>query len=556
VPTLRIEAFTGIVPKVTAGLLPDNAAQIARNVRLESRAIMPWYGETQVHCPGLHKEIKTIYRFAGPPDKDPVWFVSTEDMDFVRGPVADVSEYRLYYTGDGITPRKTNWAMATANGKAPYPNTYYEMGTPGPKTAPTLTSSGGGEPPKETRAYVYTFVTEFGAVLEESAPSDAALITVNAAGDSVTITDFDAPPQGNYNYRYIRIYRSVTGSSTVNYQLVAQIDITTLSYTDTLTVEELGLILPSSYFTPPPEGLRGIVAMPGGILAGFVGNQVWFSEPYIPHAWPSTYMQTTDYPVVGMAVLNNTLVVLTERYPYTFVGSTPTGMTSDKMGLLEPCVSKLSITSDQYGVLYASPNGLVSISMGEQSVVTQQLIRRDQWQEYSPKTMFGEIYNNMYVGFYRGPDCKCRTLVVYRNDNPPLSNFDFPGTASFVEPTTGELYGVNEFDGCIYRLDDPNEPPKRDFRWKSKLFVLPNPTSFAWIQVLADFARYDPKSRPLGVKIFLDRELFYQFVATTTDPIRLPAGKKAYSLEVELVGTLPVLKVLFSTSAAELKEIA
>lgn len=555
-PYLRIEGFSGIIPKVTAGLLPDNAAQIARNVRLESRAIMPWYGEQEVYNPGLGPDIKTIYRFTGPSNKIPVWFAFKDDVDVVRGPVADVSEYRLYYTGDKITPRKTNWAMATANGLPPYPNDYYEMGTPGPTKPPVVSAAGSGSTPSETRAYLYTFVTEFGSVKEESAPSDAALVTCNASGDAVTIQGFQTPPSGKYNYKYIRIYRTVTGASSVNYQLVVELPIGTTSYVDKLRVEELGIVLASSYFTPPPAGLKGLVSMPGGFLAGFVGNQLWFSEPYIPHAWPSIYMQTTDYPIVGLAVLGNSLVVLTERYPYTFTGSTPTGITSDKLGLLEPCVSKLSITSDQYGVIYASPSGLVSLSIGDQSIITQSLIRRDQWDEYAPETMFGEIYNNMYIGFYRGKDKKSRTIVVYRNDNPPLSNYDFPGVASFVEPSTGNLYGVDEREGKIFQLDAAPTPPARDYHWKSKLFILPVPTSFAWMQILADFARYDIKARPLGVKIYVDRELFYQFVADTTDPIRLPGGKKGYSWEVELIGTMPVLRVLLATTVAELKEIA
>jgi hypothetical protein len=554
VPYLRIEGFSGIIPKVTPGLLPDNAAQIARNVRLESRAIVPWNDDQLEFDPELTGDIRTIYRYEGPSSEKPVWFVSNTDIDFVLGPIADVNEYRLYFAGEAITPRKTNWKMATSAGKPPYPNEYYEMGTPGPITAPVLTASGGGKAPTEVRAYVYTFVTEFALVLEESAPSNAALVTCNTADDVVTVSGFDKPPIGRYNYKFLRIYRSVTGNSAVNYQLVAQLPIQTTEYKDSLAVQELGIVLASSYFTPPPAGLKGLVVMPGGFLAGFVGNQVWFSEPYIPHAWPSIYMQTTDFPIVGLAVLGNSLIVLTDRYPYTFTGSVPTGITSDKLGLLEPCVSKLSITSDQYGIIYASPNGLVSLSIGAQSLITQSLIRRDQWQDYAPETMFGEIYSNMYVGFYKGLLGVNRTLILYRNDNPPLSNYDFPGVASFVEPKTGDLFGVDARDNKIYQLDIIGTKPTREYQWKSKLFIMPLPTSFAWIQVLADFTKFSPEERPLTVRLYADREFFYEFKPNTTDPLRLPAIKRGYSWEVELIGLLPVLRVLLATTTAELKE--
>lgn len=556
-PYLKLDGFSGIIPKVTAALLPDTSAQVANNLRLESGAIQPWYGETVAFDPQLPTPANDIYLFAGPRDADPVWLISNEDIDYVPGPIADVDEFRLYYTSETGTPKKTNWAMATADGAPPYPNTCYEMGTPGPITAPTLKASGGGKEPVETRSYIYTFITEFGSVLEESAPSDAALISCNAAGDTVTVSGFDAPPTGQYNYKYLRIYRSVTGSSSVSYQLVEQLPVDTVYYADSKAVEELGLQLVSSYFIPPPEGLRGLVAMPGGFLAGFVGNQVWFSEPYIPHAWPSIYMQTTDYPIVGLAVLGGSLLVTTDRYPYIFTGTTPTGITPDKLGLLEPCVSKRSITSDQYGVLYASPNGLVSLSLGTQQVITQSLYRRDQWDALEPSTLFGEIYNNMYVGFYRRrADDKYQTFILYRNENPPLSTYDFPGTASFIEPKSGSLYGVNADDGKIYLIDSVPHKPTRSYTWRSKLFILPIPSSFAWLQVIADFARYSTAERPLKVRLFVDQQLFYEIEPTTPEPIRLPAVYRGYAWEVELVGTMPVLRVLMATTVAELKEIA
>ena len=78
-------------------------------------------------------------KFFGPSNQS-VWLEWANDVDVVPGPVADVYEYRLYYTSSGFSPKKTNWALATANGggSAPYPDGYYEMGVPAPTTAPTL----------------------------------------------------------------------------------------------------------------------------------------------------------------------------------------------------------------------------------------------------------------------------------------------------------------------------------------------------------------------------------------------------------------------------------
>ena len=555
-PYLRIEGFTGVIPKTDPLMLPTNAAQVATNVRLETTALRPWCGEKVAFEPTPRDDhIQTIYRYSGPPDTDAVWLVFDDDVDIVAGPIADVKEFRLYYTSDKFSPRKTNWQLATSRGEKPYPNDYQEMGVPGPTSKPKLSAAGGGDTPVETRAYTYTWINVFGDIEEESAPSPAALVSCNSADDTVTISGFGTPPTGRYNYQKLRIYRSVTGSASSNYQQVVELPIDTTAYEDKKLVAELGAVLSSTYYTPPPEGLHGLVVLAGGFLAGFVGNQVWFSEPYVPHAWPSVYMQTTDYPIVGLAAIDNSLLVMTEKYPYVLSGNAPNGMSSVKLGVLEPCVSKRSITQDQYGVMYASPNGLVSASLSGSEVITQQLLLRRQWASYVPETMFGVMYNNMYIGFYRDADCTCRTIVLHRNENPPMSNYSFPGVAAFVEPVTGDLFAVSDEDAKIYHLDVSDQLPDRLYTWKSKPFTMQAPTSFSWVQVFGDYSACVIGETDVEVRIFADGKLFYSFTPTDSSPLRMPAQIKALQWEVELVGTMPVARIIMATSTAELREI-
>ena len=118
--------------------------------------------------------------------------------------------------------------------------------------------------------------------------------------------------------------------------------------------------------------------MPNGFLAGFVHNQVWFSEPYLPHAWPTDYMLTTDSPIVGLGVYGSTLVVATTRQPYTISGTSPASMTQEKQPMSQPCVSKRSIAYDQYGVLYASAYGVVALAAGQMDVFTRPIVSQDE----------------------------------------------------------------------------------------------------------------------------------------------------------------------------------
>lgn len=598
---INLAGFSGVYPRTGPTNLAPNQAQVAKNVKLMSGELRPWREPVLTYAPA-NTNVKTIYKFKGPDAYNPIWLTWNTDVDVVAGPVADTTDYRLYYTGDGA-PKKTNWLMATGNmiGSAPYPNNYYELGVPAP-TAPPAISASGGNAPTETRAYVYTYVTLFGSVYEESAPSPAATVTCNTAGSSVVVTGFMTPPTGNYNFHYIRIYRSVTGSNTASYQLVTQIPISQTTYTDSLSVTELGTVLPSLYYTPPPSGLKGLVAMPNGILAGFVGNQIWFCEPYLPHAWPSTYMLTTEFPIVGLGVFGNTLFVGTTKNPYLVTGTFPGSMAQEKLSLLQPCISKKSITSDQFGLMYASPNGLVAVGTGNQDVITTGLFTRDEWSVLAPETMIGAIYNNMYIGFYK-TNGKTKTIVIQRSDNPPLVDLDADASAVFIEHSTGAVYILSELDNKIYELDADTVNNKL-YEWKSKKFIMPHPLNFGAMKVQANFEymnsdeaynaaraaiiaenqtafagdikgslnkvpvdtfdvngsllQYVPtaaENRYVNVIVYADGVPVFNTKITSQEPVRMPAGFKAYVWEVFFSGNVPVRELHMASTMTELRAL-
>lgn len=553
-PGLRIDNFSGIVPRTGPTELEGNQAQIANNAKLTSLELRPWKSPSLVYTPSGGASVQTIYKFQGQTGTSPIWLEWNYDVDVVPGPVADISEFRLYYTSSGFSPKKTNWALASSSGAgtAPYPNAQYEMGVPAPTGAPTLTRAGTGTTPSEDRSYIYTYVTVFGAISEESAPSPATTITVNTTGDPVTISGFATPPSGNYNFQYKRIYRSVIGATTASYLLVAEIPIATSSYTDSKTAAQLGSALTSLYFTPPPSTLQGLVSMPNGMMAGFTGNQIWFCEPYLPHAWPSIYMMTTDYPIVGLGVFNNSLFVGTTRNPYMLTGTTPSSMAQEKLPMVQPCISKKSIVSDQYGVLYASPNGLASVAPGTQEIISNALYTRDEWQALNPSTMIGAVYNNMYFGFYQTTGGARNSIIILRGDNPPLATFDSSAKARFVESNTGVVFYLSATDNKIYSLDSSTSS-NTVFQWKSKKFLQARPTTFASLQLHADYVYMAANAGSyVTVKLYADGALVYTGNITDDQPVRLPSMTRSYYWEIELVGNVPVRRVAIATSVAEL----
>lgn len=486
----------------------------------------------------------------------------------------------------------------------------------GYSSAPIVTLTGGGGvdataeasfAPAETRAYIYTYVNEFGAVEEESAPSPATLVeSVSTTGATVTVSGFSAAPASHYNITKMRIYRSIAGTTDTVYLLVAEVPISTTSYADTKLAVDLGQTLPSLYWTPPPSDLQGIVALPNGFLAGFRANEVWFSEPFHPHAWPESYVVTTETAIVGLGVFETTLVVTTKRNPYVVSGAHPAVMTQSKLPMVQPCVSRRSIASDQFGVMYASPNGLVCIGPGSQDVITQQLYTREEWQQLAPSTMVGMIYNNMYIGFHSSSDI-ISGIVVLRGDIPPLINLNFDARGVYVERSTGDIFAISDYDNKIYQLDaDPIN--NTVYEWKSKRFVLSQPANFGAFKVQADYQYMEDieaynalvaeiiahneilfseageqplatlndvplndgwslngsilgdippygETRIINVGIYAEGNLVYQTGVTSQEPLRLPAGLKAYNWEVVLSGNTPVRSFVMASTITELRQI-
>ena len=619
-PNVKISAFTGIAPRTGPSLLQANQAQVANNVKLQSGEIRAWRKPVFTFQP-VNSAVSTIYKHVGAAGVSQ-WLEWTTDVDVVASPIADTTDYRLYYTGQG-TPKKTNYALASS-GSGAKPQSYLEMGIPAPTVAPTLSATG-GTAPTEVRAYVYTYVSTFGAVKEESAPSPAALVTCNAAGATVSVSGFGTAPFStggiNYNITAIRIYRVVSGATTASYFQVDEIAVTpatgvvasgtsvngvayTSTYPDTRTVAQLTILLPSLYYTPPPAGLTGLVAMPNGILAGFTGNQIYFCEPYYPHAWPSSYSLTTEFPIVGLGVFGTTLFVGTTKNPYLITGTSPASMTQEKLSMVQPCVAKRSIVFDQFGIAYAGPDGLVAIGPGVQDIITSSLYTRDDWQQLVPSSFISTLYRNSYMGFYNNGTIR-GGIVLARNDNPPLTTFDFQTTALFVERSTGSLYGVSVLDNAIYQIDaDPSNNVTYD--WKSKRFMLPEPTNFAILAVDGDFvylndvaalvaaglalnsanaivfaasssislggcindiqlntllvdgSNMTPLSpnqvdvRSIQLIVYADGQQIMTTTITSNEPVRMPSGFKSYAWEIEFSGNVPIRSIGMSTSVTEL----
>ncbi len=183
----RINAFGGELPGMENRTIPDGYAATAENVRLSSNRLDPIYATAAVASGKA--SANTIHRLL-----DGTWLSWTEDVDVALSPIAGDTSHRYCFTSEDFEPRVSNAAMSVAGG-TPYPKTWYVLGVTPPTTAPGVAISGAASGATETRAYVYTFVTQWG---EESAPSPPSTLTTATIGETWTITPTDVAPLNSW----------------------------------------------------------------------------------------------------------------------------------------------------------------------------------------------------------------------------------------------------------------------------------------------------------------------------------------------------------------------
>ena len=258
----------------------------------------------------------------------------------------------------------------------------------------------------ETRAYVYTYVTSYS---EEGQTSPSTVATGDITGTWIIVIPVPPPADlaGN-NIATIRLYRTIVDSAgNATYFQVQEVPISTSAITITDSAKPSDIVgnkqLDSIGYSPPPDGLQGVVMMANGIAAGFTNErEVWFSAAYLPHAWPAAYALTVDYPIVGLTANGTSLNILTQGSPFIATGVTPDTMTIGKITANEPCIGRGSIVSSGEGAYYASPNGIQLLNTGGTTNITLGIYEKEFHYTLRPQDWAAGRYGSTYVSFIKG----------------------------------------------------------------------------------------------------------------------------------------------------------
>jgi len=326
------------------------------------------------------------------------------------------------------------------------------------------------------RVYVYCFVSAWG---EEGPPSPPSTAVACTPLTHVKLTGMDVAPSGYSNLTKKRIYRTVTDTSGTEYQFVADIAIAETEFLDEVTDVDTGEMIPSKNWHAPPAGLAFLVGTTGGFLAGAVDRTVYFSEANMPHAWPTEYAVTLDYPVVALgAAAGNSIIAITTGYPYLLTGDEPGAITVSRLPANQAGVSARAIA---YGlaVHYASPDGVVETDGSSCSIITESLWTRREWQADRPAEMIFATHDKRLFMFHENGGYILETVGgAYL-----LTSCD-TGVRGFYEDLEQDVLYFIGADNNLYAWGDGAGIIPAT--WKSASFMFARPQAFSVCRLLAD----------------------------------------------------------------------
>lgn len=278
-----------------------------------------------------------------------------------------------------------------------------------------------------------------------------------------------------------RVYRTIGGT----FRFVGD-GITGTTYTDTTADEDLGEVLPggldeTKWWKAPNGSMQGMTEFPGGILCGFFGNTLAFSEPNVPSAWPEQYRYTFNYEIVGLGVVGNTVVVATKGFPSLVIGDHPATVVQSELEVFQSCVSKRGIAALVNGVIYPSPDGAVYVpAAGMPELISQAYFKKKDWQLFNPSSFIAGAYDDRYYAFYsNGGEGQDEHGGLVFDLKEPGATFTTIGLSSEITAVHSDLETDELF---LQRANDivqwDSGGSYLTYTWLSKLFTTTRPLSF------------------------------------------------------------------------------
>jgi hypothetical protein len=385
-----VTAFSGSAPRSASHVLRPGAAAYALDCLFEDGTLDSWRAPrvARTVAPGT----RSTYQ-----NHACCWLDSTCDTAWAESAPELATVYATQYNNLAYPVRIKTDVDCTPVVK--------RLGLPCPPDAPNITAppdvfSRGSSP----RQYAFRWVDSAGGRSALSPPS--ALVVVED-GANVQVSGWVAP--ATWDIVAVEICRTLSGYESVTklsenkidaaWMVVGEVPVANVSFVDSKFDADLFEAVRDDVVEPPPDGLRGLLWVHGSnVLAGFVGNKLFFSENNAPHNWP--HYLTLDDNIKAIGEVNGTIYVATDGHPYVVQADANCETAACRQAVRMPeslpmvgCCTNLATTPS--GAVYPSRDGLVMMSgRGAPDVVTAGHYSPGEWQALRP--------DHMTVAYYLG----------------------------------------------------------------------------------------------------------------------------------------------------------
>lgn len=389
-----------------------------------------------------------------------------------------------------------------------------------------------------------------------------------------------------------RIYRTVgTGG---DFLFVAEIPVANTTYTDAVAADDLGEILPTADSLLPPKNLVSLTSLPNGCLAGISGNELCFSDPYLPYSWPLRNRYTFSGVGVDIVSAGNSVIVLTDTSPILFTGSDPEAMSPSAMQTYAPCATKRGVVDVGGGCMYPSFDGLWIVAPGRVEKLTAKLYREEEWRELNPASFVAGFADGQYYAKYNYENTSF-IWVFDTAENDSVIRVDQNASHLLRNDVDGELYVA--LNNKVFRWDT-NANQRYTSDWISSEMQMPRPLNFSVAQVHGAFNVIQPPDTSIldfnetifgnvdlvsgelngnsvlelsvngsnlreftpqteskaQFTLYVDGAPVYTQGVNSSEPFRLPAGFRAEAYQIGLTTSIPIYNVTVAESVAELAQ--
>jgi hypothetical protein len=375
-----------------------------------------------------------------------------------------------------------------------------------------------------------------------------------------------------------------------------------------LTADLSSVTNPTYLWRDAPSGISNLRSHPNGFFVASKGNVLHFSEPFYPHAWPEDYEISIDSEIVGLGIASSTIVVATDANIYTFSGPHPDSMYKQKLAF-QPCLSQRGVVETDLGVMFPSKEGFQLVSSDSApSNVTQDSFDPEDWADYELETLHGVWYNKAYYGFFKSNSAQGNLILDFINGSVTTGNdYHWAAHVSKSDGIFRTIKDSNIANSSLYIAQwDADATRYRNYTFKSPRYIFSRQINFKVAQVLMDSDFYTDLLATIGgdleslnqsawdetdwgyqlggpindwmpnaqdvngddlydlatlgiqdhvdFKLYVDGSLVFTKEVTTGKSFKLPRGFKSRDWEFEIVGMIPVKRVIMATSTEELRD--